>query len=86
MSALTRLLVYAGLEKEEMDSLMEEARTATEEIAGTVDGEGYSVSIGMAHQARQDLDMDLLVREAEEDMYREKRRYYQASGKDRRKR
>ena len=69
-----------------LDLLPEQVRTDIAQIVLAVSSQGYSVSVGTAHQARADLDMDALLKEAEQEMYREKQQYYQTSGRDRRKR
>ncbi len=47
---------------------------------------GYSVSVGVSRQEKAALDVDELVKDAERNMYREKKRYYEQSGHDRRQR
>lgn len=53
-------------------------------IAREVGEQGYSVSVGMAIQERAELNLHRLVKEAERQMYEEKRRYYEQGGHDRR--
>ena len=60
-----------------------------ERIAGmirTINEMGYSVSVGGALQEKKELNMKELVREAETYMYKEKRKYYEQNGHDRRRR
>ncbi|MBQ7657013.1 MAG: hypothetical protein IJS41_10980, partial [Clostridia bacterium] len=60
-----------------------------ERIAGlirTINEMGYSVSVGGALQEKKELNMKELVKEAETYMYKEKRRYYEQNGHDRRQR
>lgn len=64
----------------------EQVQTYIAEIVQAVEAAGYSVSVGMACQVLADLEMDTLLKEAEEQMYREKKRYYETSGRDRRRR
>jgi diguanylate cyclase (GGDEF)-like protein len=61
-----------------------EKRVAT--VIHEVSNAGYSVSVGLARQKKYELDMTLLIREAEKNMYHEKRKYYEDGNHDRRKR
>ncbi len=51
-----------------------------------VSAAGYSVSVGAACHDRAELDIHALVKQAEHYMYKEKRKYYEQSGHDRRRR
>ena len=57
-----------------------------EKGSAVCDAMRYSVSVGAAWQSREELDMDGLLKEAEQNMYAEKRAYYQNGGHDRRHR
>ena len=48
------------------------------------DEKGYSVSTGTAMREKKELDMNALLKEAEQYMYKEKRKYYEQLGHDRR--
>ena len=48
--------------------------------------ESYHVSVGIEFQERSAIDMDMLVKNAENRMYEDKRRFYSQCGVDRRQR
>ena len=68
------------------DTPVETVRERIRAIIRTVTGAGYSVSVGAARQEKGELDTRGLVREAEQYMYLEKRRYYEQGAHDRRNR
>lgn len=51
-----------------------------------ISGKGYSVSVGGAMQSKDEVNMQALIKEAEVYMYKQKRKYYEQSGHDRRRR
>lgn len=53
-------------------------------ILRTVTGAGYSASVGTSRQDKGALEMRTLIKQAEGQMYEEKRRYYQQAEHDRR--
>lgn len=66
-----------------------EPEDARERIRGIIRKVGeaeYSVSVGAAAQNIHELDIQALIKEAEQYMYKEKRKYYEQSGHDRRRR
>jgi diguanylate cyclase (GGDEF)-like protein len=65
-------------------ALIMEERVAT--VVEEVSDAGYSVSVGLARQKKHELDMTLLIREAEKNMYFEKRKYYEEASHEHRKR
>ena len=67
-----------------MDVSSEEIQRRIRTIADTVAEKGYSVSVGASWQEKKWLDMDRLLKEAEQHMYEEKRAYYESGGHDRR--
>lgn len=67
---------------EPIESVYDRIRGIEEAVAKA----GYSISVGVACHGRFELNMRQLVKEAEKYMYREKRRYYEQSSHDRRKR
>ena len=69
-----------------MDAGRDAVRSRIAEIIRRVEEAGYSVSVGAALQVKEEAEMDSLVKEAELYMYKEKRKYYETSGNDRRRR
>ena len=69
-----------------MDAGRDAVRSRIAEIIRRVGEAGYSVSVGAALQVKEEAEMDSLVKEAELYMYKEKRKYYETSGNDRRRR
>lgn len=69
-----------------VDAPVEDVRDGIREIIREVSAAGYSVSVGASCHAREELDTGLLVKEAESYMYKEKRKYYEQGGHDRRRR
>lgn len=66
-----------------------EEKTIRQEISRlceTVSKAGYHVAVGTVTGSREIGDMDTLIRMAEQDMYREKREYYEKNHIDRRRR
>ena len=50
-----------------------------------ISDQSFSASIGTDIQKKEEMDIKLLIRNAEQHMYDDKRRYYETSGKDRRR-
>lgn len=46
----------------------------------------YHISVGLVSEPVKDIDMEKLIKTADERMYEAKRQYYQSMGIDRRKR
>ena len=68
------------------DRYMEEIDGMVKGMIRSITDKGYSVSVGVSCREKEDLEMKTLIREAEKLMYREKARYYQEAGHDRRHR
>jgi diguanylate cyclase (GGDEF)-like protein len=68
-----------------MDTTPETMKAKISTIAKEIKEAGYSVSVGLATYDKQNLDMQQLIREAEKNMYEEKRIYYEQGSHDRRK-
>ena len=69
-----------------MDADPAQLRREVAEMSEEIVARGYDTSFGVAAQDRQGIHMDSLVREAETQMYVEKKRYYSEAGHDRRRR
>ena len=69
-----------------VDGDLETARRDGQEIARTLLGLGYNVSVGVAASDKTGIDMLALTRDAESEMFEEKHLYYQQAGHDRRRR
>ena len=67
-----------------MDTGVEENRGKIAAAIREINEKGYSVSVGGSMQEKNELDMKALVKEAEQYMYKEKRKYYEQLGHDRR--
>lgn len=67
-----------------LDSTKEEVRRRVADLIREVKERGYSVSVGASMQAKQEINIDEIVKQAEHYMYIEKRAYYQNGGRDRR--
>lgn len=67
-----------------------ECKTQVKEVLKKVEEKGYHISVGIENASISDpvieIDMDKIVRAAEEKMYDAKRKYYQRTGYDRRRR
>lgn len=68
-----------------MDETPEAIQEKVDEIVSYTSKNGYSVSVGMCRESTP-IHMDRLIKQAETEMYTEKRRYYAQAGKDRRNR
>jgi GGDEF domain-containing protein len=55
-------------------------------VKDTVTAEGYSASLGLAVQSREEAEIGELTKQAEQAMYSEKSSYYAKSSHNRRKR
>ena len=69
-----------------VDQPVDTVRESIREIERRAEAAGYSVSVGASRHDKAELDVALLVKQAEEYMYKEKRKYYEQSGRDRRRR
>lgn len=67
------------------DLSLDELQKRTSHIIRAVEDNHYYVSIGIAEMKKTG-KMDMLIREAEQSMYQEKKRYYETVGKERRRR
>ena len=57
-----------------------DAAGAVEKNSRVIALDNYHMSFGVCRQAREALDVPLMIRQAEEEMYREKTAYYQQMG------
>lgn len=73
--------VVLGVNKpmEEIDRLIQEMKQA-------VSAAGYHVAVGVSHVEKLIIEVESIVKDAEQEMYRDKAAYYRQSGVDRRKR
>ena len=69
-----------------VDTAPDKTRSAIASMISSLTGQGYSVSVGAYLEEKKELEMKSLVREAEKCMYKDKRKYYEQSGCDRRER
>ncbi|MGN0140950.1 MAG: diguanylate cyclase domain-containing protein [Roseburia sp.] len=67
------------------DERMEQLEDKISNIHKTLTAQGYHVSIGIYRQERP-IDINVMIKRAEEQMYEAKKRYYEQTGTDRRKR
>ncbi len=70
----------------QIDSSEDEVRQSMEAAAAELSAKEYFVSYGISSMQKQELDMSLLIAKAENAMYRAKTKFYQESGRERRKR
>ena len=63
----------------------EELQTKIRILRSKISDQSFSASIGTDIQKKEEMDINLLIRNAEQHMYDDKRRYYETSGKDRRR-
>ena len=68
------------------DMSPDEIRSRIAETIREINEKGYSVSVGGAMQEKNELNMHDLLKEAEAYMYKDKRKYYEQFGHDRRRR
>lgn len=73
--------VAFGLDKEEC-----EVHVMVERLKQAVEAAGYHVAVGVQYCEKVGLEMEKLVKDAEQKMYSDKRAYYEKNGIDRRKR
>lgn len=57
----------------------------SDEIRRTIEEQGYFISVGVERQTADALDIDALVRHAEEKMYSDKTKYYASRGEQRKR-
>lgn len=72
--------VAFGLDKEE-----DEVKAMIEKMKQAVEAAGYHVAVGMQYREKTELEMEDLVKDAEQKMYDDKRAYYEKNGIDRRR-
>ena len=68
------------------DVASEEIQKKMNEVIQSVEKENYHISVGHATQTYSSVDMNTLIKNAEKEMYEEKRRYYRERGIERRER
>jgi diguanylate cyclase (GGDEF)-like protein len=69
----------------QMDASLEDLQPKVESIRKDIVAAGYYTSFGVAVHQREDIDMTVLVRAAESEMYVDKHRYYSQANHDRRR-
>ena len=68
------------------DTASEEIEKKMNAVIHSVEKENYHISVGHATQTCSSIDMDTLIKNAEKEMYEEKRRFYRERGIERRER
>ena len=68
------------------DQSEEELREKITKLRQAVSNAGYHVAVGMNRRPKKELEITGLIKEAEKEMYADKRAYYQQNGIDRRSR
>ncbi|MGN1389606.1 MAG: EAL domain-containing protein [Bulleidia sp.] len=63
----------------------EELKNSISNLREKISQKSYSASIGCEVQKKEELDINSLIRDAEQRMYDDKRRYYELAGNDRRR-
>ena len=66
-----------------VDEDLSSVEQKSDEIRRTIEEQGYFISVGIERQTADALDIDALVRHAEEKMYDDKTRYYASRGDQR---
>ena len=69
-----------------LDTPEVEVRESAAAVSRELDGAGYHISVGIASAEKSRLNMQAITATAENEMYQDKRRYYQQAGVDRRRR
>lgn len=67
------------------DCLLQEGSESIKEMEKLFAAKGYHVSFGIACQSKEELDIRVLIRQAENEMYLAKRKFYSQTPYDRRK-
>lgn len=69
-----------------LDTPEVEVRESAAAVSRELGGAGYHISVGIASAEKSRLNMQAITATAENEMYQDKRRYYQQAGVDRRRR